>query len=177
MAHPKTSPGGARAVPPRPYTGADRCAATVRLHGSLRRSLAAAGGGQVGTWQYCVLQRGHDGAHQAPAYRHGAARGWLGWDESGFRVGGTHPLPSGLRRVRPTRPNSTAAARARREASHSPQAAPGVAAAVRAGGWDTPRPGSAEPDHRTAALWAIAAAVNRLADMMATADHRGRPLR
>lgn len=173
MAHPTPGLGGARAGPPHPDTGADRCAAAVRLHGSLQRSLAAAGGRRVGIWQYCVLRRGHGGAHQAPAYQHGAARGWLGWDDTGFRVGGTGPLPTGPRRMSPTRTNPAAARRDRPFAAGSPRAAPGVAAGVRAGGPDTSRPGSPEPDHRTAALWAIAAAVNRLADTIAAADPPG----
>ena len=173
MAHRTPGPGGARAGPLHPDSGADRCAAVVRLHGSLQRSLAAAGGRRVGIWQHCVLRRDHEGAHLAAAYQHGAAPGWLGWDDSGFRVGGTSPLPSGPRRMSPTRTNSAAARRDRRFAARSTRAAPGVAAGVRAGASDTSRPGSSERDDRTAALWAIAAAVNRLADMIAAGDPRG----
>jgi hypothetical protein len=73
----------------------------------------------------------------------------------------------------PTRTNPAAARPNRPFAAGSPRAAPGAAAAVRADGSDTSRPGSPEPDHRTAALWAIAAAVNSLADTIAAADPHG----
>jgi len=76
----------------------------------------------------------------------------------------------------PTRTNAAAGRRDRPFAARSRRAAPDVAAGGRARGPDASRPGSPEPDDRTAALWAIAAAVNRLADMIAAADPRGRTL-
>jgi hypothetical protein len=149
-------------------TGDDRCQATVMLHGPLRRSLlAAAGGHEVPLTCGCTLNHGHPGAHCGLAYDTGVWRCWFRWDEWGFRLGGagdaSYAGPRPHRREQGRYRGPPAAGR-----SLTPGGPPTADGADAAG---TARAhGSPESTSLAQALWAVAAALKRLADTIA-AEH------
>jgi hypothetical protein len=132
-----------------------RCDATLWLHGPLERSLAGAvGGPPIPPLQRCALPPGHRGRHHALADAHGARRCWFHWDENGFRVGvATTPTPRDERHFH--------LAKASRQRPPSAEAVesdpPTIPCAV------VPNP------TRDQAIWALAAAVKRLGDVIADA--------
>jgi hypothetical protein len=154
--------------PGRPATGDDRCRATVLLHGPLRRSLlAAAGGYQVPRTCGCTLSEGHRGAHHGLAYDTGVRRCWFRWDEWGFHLGGAGEAPYAS-----PRPHRRAQSRRRGPPAAGLPLTPGGPPA--ADGPDAGRiaqaHGSPELISLAQALWAVAAALKRLADTIA-AEH------
>lgn len=148
-----------------------RCPATLMLHGSLRRSLVLAAGQQrVPLVCDCKLDHGHPGAHLGLAYDTGTQRGWFRWDDWGFRLG-------------------HGAARDRRRVAHQsqPRQGPGSVAAgpsqpMRAAfraPYDTSEAAeghrSPESTTLTPAMWALVAALTRLADVIAAEHNTARP--
>ena len=138
---------------------ADRCFATVMLDEDLWRSLVALGGEHQVPWVHgCMLEHGHGGDHRAPAYRAGALVYWLEWDERGKpRVNtAVESAASGwLARPRVGPPDQP-----------RPPAPPTVAddSAAASEQLDSPKSVSTAD-----ALWAIAAALEHLADVIANA--------
>jgi hypothetical protein len=140
-----------------------RCGASITLTGPLRRSLAAECGGEVASMWRCELQRGHGGAHQIGVCPDRGERGWLRWDAWGFRLGRAGPwYPQ--RRDRPAPGRHRAA-----DATHRAAAGMPVGADVAAGASRRP---SSERRPQPEALWAIAASVQRLADVIGDAADR-----
>jgi hypothetical protein len=130
------------------------CYGSVLLENELWQPLTAMNGHDVPWVHGCVLDHGHDGDHGAPAYHvDGEPQQWLRWPDTGparlERVEpsapGRHSKPLGAPTNRP--PRSTAA-------SGSPT--------DRCDGVGVPVTGS-----EAEALWAIAAAIERLADAIA----------
>ncbi|GBE66719.1 hypothetical protein MFM001_31810 [Mycobacterium sp. MFM001] len=119
------------------------------LDEELWRSLAAMGADHQVAWVHgCALEHGHDGDHRALAYHGGGQDYWVLWDEKRkprlYTAGDVKP-PTQPRPAKP--PTITNAS----PTSISEQP-------------DPPKSVS-EPD----ALWAIAAALERLADVIAAA--------
>jgi hypothetical protein len=152
---------------------ADRCRATVTLDEPLRRSLGS-WSGETGLAHVhsCVLQGSHHGQHRAMA-NPDDRRGWFRWDDLGFRLG----VADASRRAQ------------RGDQERSPRHAGSAARSSGAGSaaattnLTTPRPRrgrhaadanapyrSPEPRSPTGALWAIATALERLADVIAAAS-------
>ena len=152
---------------------ADRCRATVTLDEPLRRSL--------GSWSRvtelahvhsCVLHGGHHGQHRAMANPNDA-RCWFRWDDSGFRLGiadASHRAQWGGQEQSPRHAGSAARSS-------------GASSAAATTNLTTPRPRrgrhaadanapdrSPEPRSPTEASWAIATALERLADVIAAAS-------
>lgn len=132
-----------------------RCGATVWLPGPLERSLAGAAGGlPVPPLQRCALKSGHRGRHHALADAHGARRCWFHWDEGGFRIGVAIASTSlderdiGSAGVNRRRPPST------EQVESDPPTVPCKMLANHG---------------RDEAIWALAAAVKRLGDVVAEA--------
>src|ERR1700754_4049594 len=147
-------------MPRGPGTTGD-CFGSVLLHDELWESLASMSGRGVPWVHPCALGNGHDGDHGAPAYDvEGEPQQWICWSDSGparlERVG----APSPGRHTRPLAPPTDA----------SPRQPVGRTPADPQGATELPT-----PDSRTQALWAIAAAIERLADVVATVagEHRG----
>jgi hypothetical protein len=156
MQHPRQ--GAPRHGSGRGQSSIDRCSATVTLPGTLYRSLAAAANtSEVAPVLGCALQRGHRGKHQGRACSGLGEHCWLRWDEWGFRLGRAQPRNPAPRHA-PTR------ARHRVSDAACPPAAAQPAA--------VPQP----PESRSQldALWAIAAALTRLAEVV---DAASRPSR
>jgi hypothetical protein len=156
MQHPRQ--GAPRHGSGRGQSSIDRCSATVTLPGTLYRSLAAAANtSEVAPVLGCALQRGHRGRHQGRACSGPGEHCWLRWDEWGFRLGRAQPRNPAPRHA-PTR------ARHRVSDAACPPAAAQPAA--------VPQP----PESRSQldALWAIAAALTRLAEVV---DAASRPSR
>jgi hypothetical protein len=141
-----------------------RCCATVTLHDPLRRSFSSRmGGREVASVQSCTLEEGHRGEHLAAA--DGGGQGWFRWDESGFRVGAKVPEGRG---------------------AGKPPASPWLAGpAVKSSGAGSEGSSTANPTtppksgrhaydaavssglrSPVEALWALAAAIARLADVI-----------
>lgn len=145
----------------------DRCFATVMLDEELWKSLASIGGQRRAAWVHgCMLEQGHGGDHRALAYRAGVQVYWVQWDERrkprlSTAVG---PTPPGLNARPPVEPPDQLR-------QPQPQATARVCPA------SEPRD-SRKSVSDTDALWAIAAALERLADLIAAAfnssEGRGR---
>jgi hypothetical protein len=138
----------------------DRCYVTVLLDEEAWQSLAALSSEHDAAWVHrCVLERGHRGEHLAEPSGAGPLRCWVQWREGGrARVSTTRPpLPP----------------------------APDIASAVEQPGWE-PQPHrlttashsttraserleAPTPESEAEALWAIAAALQHLADVIAAA--------
>jgi hypothetical protein len=130
-----------------------RCDATVWLPGPLERSLSGAAGERpVPPLHRCALKPGHRGQHHALADAHGARPCWFHWDEGGFRIGvaptakSHHERDVNSARVNRQRPPSADAVES------DPPTVPCKVLANR--GHDE-------------AIWALAAAVKRLDDVIA----------
>ncbi|BBU22629.1 Uncharacterised protein [Mycobacterium xenopi] len=139
---------------------AERCFATVMLDEDLWRSLVAIGADHRVAWVHgCMLERGHRGDHQALVCRAGVQDYWVQWDASRKpHLNAVVDLPAPRREAHP----ATDAPRLPRE-----EAGPGIADTFRAsasGPLDSRESGS-----RDNALWAIASALQRLADVIAAA--------
>ncbi|ULE34065.1 hypothetical protein [Mycobacterium sp. IDR2000157661] len=126
----------------------EQCRATVFLHEPLRQSLQRwLGGNEVASMQRCTLDGGHRGEHVGLPDADGT--GSLRWDECGFHVG------SANRWRREHRTESTIARPT------------GGRHAVDTGAAEAPKP---HPD--TQALWALTAAVERLAASISAAREK-----
>jgi hypothetical protein len=145
------------------------CPASVRLHEPLRRSLvAAAGGHEVPPRCRCTLSYDHVGAHQGLAYDTGRRRGWVRWDEWGLRLGGhAEPRNQGPRLHRPEQGRDPG--RAPVDPTTPTSAAPLAAKRPHAGGAGHRRT-TPEPSSLAQALRTVAAALERLAEVIA-AEH------
>lgn len=114
------------------------------LDEELWRSLAALGADHQVAWVHgCTLEHGHDGDHRALAYRGGGQDYWVRWDEK--------------RRPRLDTAGDTAPPQPRQ--ATPPPITPASA----------PEPDPPHSASRADALWAIAAALERLADVIAAA--------
>jgi hypothetical protein len=132
-----------------------RCDATVWLHGPLERSLTGAAGGlPVPPLHRCALKPGHRGRHHALADAHGARRCWFHWDEGGFHIGAAIATTSRDER-------DIHSARANRQR-------PPWTIAVESDPPTIPCKVLPNPGHDEA-IWALAAAVKRLGDVIAEA--------
>jgi hypothetical protein len=133
------------------------CYGSVLLDNELWQSLRVQIGRDVPWVHGCVLDHGHKGDHGAPAYQvDGEPQQWLRWPDAGparlehveVSPPGRHSRPTGDSHNRPPPRSSTAT---------TAQAGPGPAP-----GLGTPVTGPPAD-----ALWAIAAAIERLADVLA----------
>jgi hypothetical protein len=131
------------------------CYGSVLLDNELWQSLTAANGRDLPWVHGCVLDHGHDGDHGSPAYQvDGEPQQWLRWLDTG---------PARLERVEPSPPG-----RHSRPLTSAPDRPPPrsttttTAPAHRPGDVGLPATGS-----QIEALWAIAAAIDRLADAVA----------
>jgi hypothetical protein len=132
----------------------DRCYATVLLEEEVRRSLIALiGEGDVAWVHGCVLENGHRGDHLAQPQGARALNCWVRWHDGGQAHISTAGRDIGSA-VEP--PNSEARALSAITASY-----PTAAAA--------PQPQPATSGSQAEALWAIAAALQHLADVIAAA--------
>jgi hypothetical protein len=143
--------------------GQGQCTANFRLDAPLRRSLARWVGQQdVGRAHRCRLRRHHHGAHQALIHHHRGTHCWFRWDEWGFRLGGPGP-PSSARRRHP--PPAGAPAKPR----HRTKALPDDTEPIMVARPNTSMPPRDSPQSKLSAeaVWALVAAVERLADAIA----------
>jgi hypothetical protein len=136
----------------------DCCYATVLIEEDLWRSLAALDLAHEVAWVHgCTLEHGHRGDHHALAYRAGPLSYWLQWDERRKPRISTTDQPGPLARETSPRvePSGQSQQHAERPttAKHSSTAA---AEPVR----------SKHEGSQAEALWAIAAALERLADVI-----------
>ena len=151
---------------------ADRCRATVTFDEPLRRSLGSwSGRTELAHVHGCVLHGGHHGQHRATA-NPDDGRCWFRWDDSGFRLGiadashraqwdGQHQCPdTRVSLLSQVAPNSAAATTNLTPSPRRERHAADANAPYR----------SPQPRSPTAALWAIAAALQRLADFIAAAS-------
>jgi len=131
------------------------CFGSVLLDNELWQSLSAMNGGSVPWVHSCVLDHGHDGDHGAPAHHgDGEPQHWLRWPDTGpVRLDPVEPSPPG-RHSKPLSapPNPTPRSTRTTDALAHPVGEDG-----------SPTTGS-----QAEALWAIAAALERLADVVAT---------
>jgi len=136
-------------------TGGGGCYGSVLLDNELWQSLTAMTGRNVPWVHGCVLAHGHDGDHGAPAHSlDGAPQQWLRWPEAGpARLEDVEPSPPG----RHSRPLSSTPGHPTPRSTRT-TAAP----AHQAGDVDSQVTGP-----QADALWAIAAALERLADIVA----------
>jgi hypothetical protein len=137
----------------------DRCYATVLLDEELWRSLAARDLGHEVAWVHgCALEHGHRGDHHALAYRAGPLSYWLRWDER------RRPRISNSTSDRPDPLSRKASPRG--EPSGQPQDADRPTPVKHSSTAAAEPPGSTNSRSQAEALWAIAAAVERLADVI-----------
>jgi hypothetical protein len=139
---------------------ADRCFATVMLDEELWKSLVAIGGQHRAAWVHgCVLEHGHGGEHRALAYRAGVQVYWVQWGESRKPRLNTavESAPPGQNARPPVEPSD------RPRQAPPPTIAPAFPASP-SEQLDSPKSMS-----QADALWAIAAALERLADVIAAA--------
>jgi hypothetical protein len=147
----------------------DRCRATLTLHDPLRRSFGTwLGGEEVASEQRCTLKGGHPGEHLGAAAPTG--RGcWFRWDDSGFHLvdvaGRRHrqrreaaePARNGRWADQSAAVSASSRGRPRRQRRREGRHAADTSSSV-------PSP---ESESTTQALWALTAAVERLADLIA----------
>jgi hypothetical protein len=126
------------------------------LNEELWRSLAALDPADEVAWAHgCVLEHGHRGDHRALAYRAGALSYWLQWDEGRTPRISTTDRPDPVARE----------ARPRGEPWGQPQHAERPTMAEHSS-TVAAEPGSTNSGSQAEALWAIAAALERLADVI-----------
>jgi hypothetical protein len=135
----------------------DRCYATVLLDEELWRSLAARDLAHEVAWVHgCALEHGHRGDHRALAYRAGPLSYWLQWDERRRpRISTTGGPDPHARKASP-----------RSEPSGQPQDADRPTLAKHTSTGAAKPPGPTNSGSQAEALWAIAAALERLADVI-----------
>jgi hypothetical protein len=134
----------------------DRCFATVLLDAELWRSLAALDVAHDVAWVHgCVLEHGHRGDHHALAYRAGPITYWLRWDDGRRPRISTTDWPD-----RHAREASTGAP------SGQPQHAERLTRAEHSSTGAAEPPGPKNSGSQAEALWAIAAALEHLADVI-----------
>jgi hypothetical protein len=135
----------------------ERCYATVLIDEELWRSLTALDLAHEVAWVHgCVLEHGHRGDHHALAHRAGPLSYWLQWDENRRpRISATDQ-PGPL--ARETSP--------RGEPSGQPQHAERPTPAKHSSTAAAEPPGSKNTGSQVEPLWAIAAALERLADVV-----------
>jgi hypothetical protein len=132
----------------------DRCYATLLLDAEVRRSLIALIGEDDLAWVHgCVLENGHRGDHLAQPQGARAPNCWVQWQDGGQAHISTTGRDIGSA-VEP--PNSEARALSAITASNATAAA-------------APQPEPATSGSQAEALWAIAAALQHLADVIAAA--------
>lgn len=132
------------------------CFGSILLHDALWQSLTAVNGQSVPWVHGCILERGHDGDHGAPAYHtQGEPQHWLRWADAG---------PAHLERVEPTRPGRHTKAHAAPPNTPLPEVPPAKSAKPEPPG----ESGFPRSDVQAEALWAIAAALDRIAEVIAT---------
>ncbi len=132
----------------------DRCYATVLLDAEVRRSLIALIGEDDVAWVHgCVLENGHRGDHLAQPQGARALNCWVQWHDGGQAHISTMGRDIGSA-VEP--PDSEARALSAITASYATAAA-------------APQPEPATSGSQAEALWAIAAALRHLADVIAAA--------
>jgi hypothetical protein len=140
----------------------DRCYATVLLDEELWRSLTALDPSHEVAWVHgCELGHGHHGDHHALAYRAGRLSHWLQWDERHIPHISTTDRPDPLAGDAGPRGEPRGLPRhAERPttAAHSSTAAAESAVSKNSGS-------------QADALWAIAAALERLADAIVGAPN------
>jgi hypothetical protein len=131
------------------------CFGSVLLDNELWQSLTAMTGRSVPWVHSCVLDHGHDGDHGAPAYHmDGEPQHWLRWPDTGpVRLDPVEPSPPG-RHAMPL--------------SEPPNPPPRSATTTDAPAHPVGEDGSPTTGSQAEALWAIAAALERLADIVAT---------
>ena len=135
----------------------DRCYATVLIDEELWRSLATLDLAQEVAWVHgCVLEHGHRGDHHALAHHAGPLSYWLQWDETRRPRISTTDRPDPLARE----------ASPRIEPSGQPQHAERPTAAKHSSTAAAEPVGSKNTGSQAEALWAIAAALERLADVI-----------
>jgi hypothetical protein len=135
----------------------DRCFATVLLDEELWRSLAALDDAHDVAWVHgCVLEHGHPGDHQALAYRAGPNSYWLRWDE------GHRPRISTDDRPDPHAREAVPRGVPSGQPQHAERSTPAKHSSTAATEPPTPKNSASQAD----ALWAIAAALERLADVI-----------
>jgi hypothetical protein len=135
----------------------DRCYATVVLDEELRRSMAARDLTHEVSWVHrCALEHGHLGDHRAPAYRDGPLSYWLRWDETCRPGISTTDGPDPHARM----------ASPRGAPSGEPQHADRPTRAEHTATTAAEPAGSTATGSQAEALWAIAAALERLADVI-----------
>jgi hypothetical protein len=131
------------------------CYGSVLLDNELWQSLTALTGRDVPWVHGCIFDHGHDGDHGAPAYQvDGEPQHWLCWPDAG---------PARLDRVEPSPPGRHS--KPYGEPSDRPPLRSSTATSAPAhpfAGVVSPATGS-----QADALWAIAAAIDRLADVVA----------
>jgi hypothetical protein len=152
---------------------ADRCRATVTLDEPLRRSLGSwSGGTELAQVHGCVLHGGHRGQHRAMA-NPDDRRCWFRWDDSGFRLGladASHRAQGGGQEPSPRHAGFAARSSDARSAAATTNL---TASSPRRGrhAADSYAPyRSPQPRSPTEASWAIATALERLADVIAVAS-------
>ncbi len=152
---------------------AERCRATVTLNEPLRRSLGLwSGATEFAHVHGCVLHGGPHGQHRALANPEDG-RCWFRWDDTGFRLGiadAAHRVQWGGQQQSPRHAGSAAGSDSARLATvttnlTTPPPRRGRHAADANAPYRAPQPRSP-----TAALWAIATALERLADFIAAAS-------
>jgi hypothetical protein len=132
----------------------DRCYATVLLDAEVLRSLIAQIGEDDGAWAHgCVLENGHRSDHLAQPHGARALSCWVQWHDGGQAHIGTTGRDIGSA-VEP--PDSEARALSAITTSYAT-----AAAAI--------QPEPATSGSQAEALWAIAAALQHLADVIAAA--------
>ncbi len=126
------------------------CYGSVLLDNTLWQSLTTMHGHDVPWVHGCILEHGHNGDHGAPAYHlNGELQQWLRWPDNGpARLEPVEPSPPG-RHSKPTSPAPDSPAPPSATSAHAHK--PGDV-------------GSPSTDSHRAALWAIATAIERLAD-------------
>ena len=132
----------------------DRCYATVLLDTEVRRSLIALIGEDDVAWvQGCVRENGHRGDHLAQPQGTRAVNCWVQWHDGGQGHISTTGRDTGSA-VEP--PDSESRALSTITANYATAATP-------------PQPGPTTSGSQAEALWAIAATLQQLADVIETA--------
>jgi hypothetical protein len=135
----------------------DRCYATVLLDEELWRWLAALDPAHDVAWVHgCELEHDHRGDHHALAYRAGPLSYWLQWDERHIPRISTTDRPDPLARE----------ASPRGEPWGQPQHAERPTPAEHSSTTAAEPAGSKNSGSQAEALWAIAATLERLADVI-----------
>ena len=131
------------------------CFGSVLLDNELWQSLTAMNGRNVPWVHSCALDHGHDGDHAAPAYHvDGEPQHWLRWPDTGpVRLDPVELSPPG----RHSKPLST-----------PPNPLPRSTTTTDAPAHPVAEDRSPTRESQAEALWAIAAALERLADVVAT---------